>query len=85
MAKTRWEIENQGCKDAQNRYGLEHLCHHHPNRMLVVWLITLLAMVIERRYRLRHLHRGTPPLRTAIELLRLLRQGLCSVPLTDTS
>ena len=85
LAQTRWEIEKQGFKDAQNRYGLEHLCPHHPNSMLGVWLITLLAMLIERLYRLRHLHRGTPPLRTAIELLRLLRQGLCSVPLTDTS
>lgn len=85
LAKSRWEIENQGFNDAKNRYGLEHLCHHHPNSMLVVWLITLLAMGIERLYRLRHLHRGTHPLRTAIELLRLLRRAVFSAPLTDSS
>jgi hypothetical protein len=28
MAKSRWEIENQGFNDAKNRYGFEHICHH---------------------------------------------------------
>jgi hypothetical protein len=85
LAKTRWEIENQGFNDAKNRYGLKHLCHHHPRSMLMVWLLTLLALGIERLYRLRHLHRGTHPLRTAIELLRLLQRAVFSAPLTDTS
>ena len=31
LAKSRWEIENQGFNDAKNHYGLEHICHHHPN------------------------------------------------------
>jgi hypothetical protein len=31
MAKSRWEIENQGFNDAKNRYGFEHICHHHAN------------------------------------------------------
>jgi len=29
LAKSRWEIENQGFNDAKNRYGLERLRHHH--------------------------------------------------------
>jgi len=40
VAKSRWEIENQGFNEAKNLHGLEHLCHHHPNSMLVVWLLT---------------------------------------------
>jgi hypothetical protein len=76
MAKSRWEIENQGFNDAKNRQGLEHICHHHANSMLVTWLLTLLAMVIERLYRLRYLHRGQHRPRTAIELVRLLRLNL---------
>ena len=59
MAKSRWEIENQGFNDAKNRYGFEHTCHHHANSILIVWLITLLAIVMERLYRIRFLHRGT--------------------------
>ena len=31
LAKSRWEIENQGFNDAKNRYGMEHICPHHPN------------------------------------------------------
>ncbi|MGA2329952.1 MAG: transposase [Bryobacteraceae bacterium] len=59
VAKSRWEIENQGFNDAKNRYGLRHVCHHQPNSLLLQWLITALALTIERLYQLRYLHRGT--------------------------
>lgn len=72
MSKSRWEIENQGFNDAKNRYGLRHMCHHQANSLLLQWLITALALTIERLYRLRYLHRGIHPVRTAIELVRLL-------------
>ncbi len=72
MAKSRWEIENQGFNDAKNRYGFRHICHHEPNSILLQWLITALALSIERLYRLRYLHRGSHPVRSAIELVRLL-------------
>jgi len=76
MAKSRWEIENQGFNDAKNRYGLEHICHHEANSILLNWLLTFLALVIERLYRIRYLHRGTHPVRSAEELCRLLWLGL---------
>jgi hypothetical protein len=85
IAKSRWEIENQGFNDAKNRYGLEHICHHEPRSLLIDWLLTILALTIERLYRLRYLHRGTHPLRTAIELLRLLRLGLSRPMAFDSS
>lgn len=85
LAKSRWEIENQGFNDAKKRYGLEHICHHHPNSLLLVWLITCLALTIERLYRLRYLHRGTHRVRTAIELLRLLRLSLAPPAPLDSS
>jgi hypothetical protein len=53
------------------RVVTEHICHHHANSLLVGWLVTILALTIERLYRLR-LHRGTHPIRTAIELMRCL-------------
>jgi hypothetical protein len=76
MAKSRWEIENQGFNDAKNRYGIEHICHHEANSILLNWLITFLALVIERLYRIRYLHRGTHPVRSAEQLCRLLWLGL---------
>lgn len=84
MAKSRWEIENQGFNDAKNRYGIEHICHHEANSILLNWLITFLALVIERLYRIRYLHRGTHPVRSAEELCRLLWLGL-SRPLSPDS
>lgn len=76
MAKSRWQVENQGFNDAKSRHGLEHLCHHHANSLLVGWLLLLLALCLERLYRLRHLHRGTHPRLSAIEFVRALRLSL---------
>jgi hypothetical protein len=72
MAKSRWEIENQGFNDCKSYQGLEHICHHHPNSLLLCWLLTLLALVISRLYRLRYLHRGTHKVISACDLVRLL-------------
>ena len=87
IAKSRWEIENQGFNDAKNRYGFEHVCHHERHSLLVVWLLTCLALTIERLYRVRYLHRGTHPVRTAIQLHLLLQLSLGRpVPaITDSS
>jgi hypothetical protein len=68
LAKSRWEIENQGFNDAKNLYGMEHIQHHHPNSMLVNWLFLLLAVIVERLYRLRYLHRGSHRVLTAMQL-----------------
>ena len=85
MAKSRWEIENQGFNDGKNRYGMEHICHHEPNSMLVVWLLILLALVIERLYRLRYLHRGEHGIRSAMHLHDSLWLNLCSACPPDSS
>ena len=84
-AKSRWEIENQGFNDAKNRHGLGHICHHHPNSLLVTWLLTSLALTIERLYRLRYLHRGTHPARAAAEFVYLLWLSLSRAVPADTS
>lgn len=84
LAKSRWEIENQGFNDAKNRYGMEHICHHHANSLLVCWLLTTLALTIERLYRLRYLHRGNHHPMKPIDLLRLLRLQLGALR-ADTS
>ena len=87
IAKSRWEIENQGFNDAKNRYGFEHICHHERQSLLVIWLLTCLALTIERLYRVRYLHRGTHPVRAAIDLLLLLQLslGLPVAAATDSS
>ncbi len=76
MAKSRWEIENQGFNDGKNRYGLEHICHHHPNSLLINWLIIALTLTLERLYRNRYLHRGSHTALQPITLVRLLWMSL---------
>lgn len=85
MAKSRWEIENQGFNDAKTRHGLEHLAPHHVNSVLIGWLLVIFALTIERLYRLRYLRRGTHQPHTAIELVRQLRLSLGRPVPTDTS
>jgi hypothetical protein len=72
MAKSRGEVENQGFNDAKNLYGFEHICQHEHRSLLVVWLLTALALTLERLYRIRYLDRGTHPIRQAITLWQLL-------------
>ncbi len=71
-AKSRWEIENQ-------------ICHHHPNSLLITWLLTSLALTIERLYRLRYLRRGTHPMRTAADFVYVLWLSLSRPAAADTS
>lgn len=66
FAKSRWEIENEGFNDGKTRHGLAHISHHHPNSLLIGWLLTIFALTIERLYRLRYLHRGTHRPATAV-------------------
>jgi hypothetical protein len=51
---------------------MEHICHHHKNSLLIEWLMISLALVVERLFRLRYLHRGRHTRHTAAELLLAL-------------
>ena len=85
MAKSRWEIENQGFNEAKNQHDLEHIPHHQENSLLLQWLLNALALTIERLYRVRYLHRGSHPRLSAIELCRLLWLNLARPVSPDTS
>jgi hypothetical protein len=85
LAKSRWAIENQGFNDGKARDGLAHIRHHHAASLLICWLLVALGMTIERRFRLRYLHRGAHPPPTAIALVRLFRLSLGIPRGSDTS
>lgn len=85
MAKSRSEIQNHGFNDGKTRHGIEHISHHDANSLLIGWLVLLLALTIERLYRLRYLHRGAHAQHTAIELLLYLRLSLGATRPNDTS
>jgi hypothetical protein len=71
--------------DAKNRHDLEHICHHHPNSLLITWLLACLALTIERLYRLRYLRRGTHPPRADADFVHLLWLSLSRRAPADTS
>ena len=85
MAKSRWEIENQGFNEAKNQHALEPIPHHHDNSLLLEWLLTALALTSQRLYRLPYLHRGRHPRLSAIELCRLLWLNLARSLAPNTS
>lgn len=85
MAKSRWEIENEAFNEAKSRHGLEHICHHQANSLLIRWLLTILALTIERLYRLRYLHRGVHPQRSGAQLFLTLWINLFRPCPADTS
>lgn len=80
LAKSRWEIENQGFNDAKTWHGMEHICRHDANALLVWWLLLLLGLVIERLYRHCFLHRGSHPRISAADLLVFLLLALGRPP-----
>jgi hypothetical protein len=84
MAKSRWEIENQGFNEAKNQHALEHVHHHHPASLLINWLLVMFALTLERLFRLRYLHRGTHRPPTAIDLVRRFRLSL-AIPIGPDS
>ena len=84
MAKSRWEIENQGFNEAKNQHALEHVHHHRPASLLINWLLVMFALTLERLYRLRYLRRGTHCPLAAIDLVRRLRLSLSTPLRLDT-
>ncbi len=68
-APSRWEIENQGFNEAKSRHGLEHICPHYANSLLIGWFLAMLALTIEQLCRLRYLHRVKLPMPSSAQLL----------------
>lgn len=85
IAKSRWEIENQGFNDGKNRHGMGHIAHHHENSLLIGWLVAVLALIVERLYRLRYLHRGMHPPLSAADLILRLWLSLSAIATNNTS
>ena len=78
MAKSRWEVENQGFNDAKNRHELERIQHHHTPSLRIHWLLVMYALMLERLFRLRCLHRGNHRPQSVIALVRCFRLSLAT-------
>jgi hypothetical protein len=85
LAKSRWEIENHGFNDGKTRHGMEHIRHHHANSLLIDWLLIALALVIERLFRTRFLHRGKGSPLSAQTFVTYLWLSFGAIRRTNTS
>jgi hypothetical protein len=54
------------------------------NKLKLNWLLLLLAILIERLYRVRYLHRGDHAVRSAIDLVYCLWLSLGGAPSPDS-
>jgi len=72
-------------KSRKTRHGLEHICHHHAHSLLIRWLLAMMALTIERLYRLRYLRRGTHTPHSGAQLLLTLWVNLFRPCPADTS
>src|SRR5580704_1857959 len=72
--------KNQGFNEAKSRHGLEHICRHHANSLLIGWLLALLALTIERLCRLRYLHRGKHQVPSSAQMMLHLWLSLSRRP-----
>ena len=77
--------QNEGFNEAKSRHGLEHISHHQAHSLLIRWLLAMLALTIERLYRLRYLRRGTHAPRSGAELVLTLWVNLFRPRPADTS
>jgi len=72
----RWKIENEGFNELVTRWHSGHCFHHHPNTMLVLWLVLFMAHAVFHCFLSRNLK---PELRrghTAVYFARLAAASL---------
>lgn len=58
----RWKIENEGFNELVTRWHSSHCFHHHPNSILILWLIMFMAHAVFHCFYKRNLK---PELRKA--------------------
>jgi len=85
MAKSRWEIENPGFHDAKSRYDFQPSGSTTPTPCCCAGCLSVLALTIERLYRLRYLHRGSHRVRTAAPFCLALWLSLSEPPVFESS
>jgi len=67
----RWEIENQGFNELRTFWHADHGFPHHPNSLVVIWLMLFMAVAAFHCFPSRHLKPEARAGHTAIHFARL--------------
>jgi hypothetical protein len=55
LGHSRWAIENQGFNECVNRWHADHVYKHHPNALLALWLLCMVAFNLFQAFFCRNL------------------------------
>ena len=78
----RWTIENQGFHELVTRWHADHVYRHHPQAILFLWFLLLLAANLFAAFYRRNLK---PAVRAAADTLHIARQILAALLLPHPS
>ena len=78
----RWTIENQDFNELVTRWHADHVYRHHPQAILFLWLLLLLAANLFAAFYRRNLK---PAVRAAADTLHIARQILAALLLPQPS
>ncbi len=68
----RWKIENEGFNELVSRWHSGHCFHHHPNSILVLWLVMFMAHAVFHCFHKRNLKPELRRAHTGIYFARLI-------------
>ena len=71
----RWRIENEGFNELVTRWNSRHVCHHHGNSILVLWLMMFTAHAVFHCF-LRNLQPALRLAHTAVYFAELIGADL---------
>jgi len=72
----RWSIENEGFNEVVNHWHANHIYKHHPNAILVLWLLLCLAFNLCGVFLRRNLKPALRDLYSQHQWLDLIKAGL---------
>lgn len=72
----RWKIENEGFNELVTSWHSRHMFHHHPNSILVLWLMLFMAHAIFHCFHARNLKRAVRHGHTVIFFANLLAAAM---------
>ena len=55
LGHDRWKIENEGFNEVVTHWNADHYFHHHPNSILVLWLMLFMAHAVFHCFHKRNL------------------------------
>jgi hypothetical protein len=77
LGHSRWTIENQGFNELVNRWHADHVYRHHPQAILFLWLLLLVAVNLFAAFYRRNLKPAVRAAQDTLQIARRIMAELC--------